>query len=628
MESIQLLVQGIPATAAELPELKDGGQSLEGAEVAGFTSLLVSLLSPSQPLPEALAVMPVKPEGSGQAADKSAAFPLIRPGSDMAGSLISVARIFPALDTVPVKGDNTVQAAPAEEVAVQQVLPEASILLRMVPVNQGKASETGFKLETVPATGNGHQSDMKEGPVQIVSVSLSAIDDGEVVLPLQLPTGEQVTLLLKDLPGDDSVTRATGQDRKVLIATPAKSSHETASLGTPAASGDVIRVILQVKPSPAPRELSDATGESRKESGDGIRVILQVKPSTPHLAETRQTEPLPATGDGNRVVLQAKPSMPFPVETRQAGLATVSVDAAPELPSARPAVFTVQTPEIEQHRGETVKAAGKTGSTGVTATTAAEPLPATNQVMDVRARAVPEIRVLNQSSRPVEIVMQSEPANGQAAVESVGRATGEKSTVMETGGTEAALPGKPAKGVLLADAVTGKETVSTVTPPVTDLSGKASEVAATTKPEVSADNLIDQVMQKISPANRNIPSEVTVKLQPEHLGNLQMKVAVEGDQVAVKIHVESPLAKQMLENNLGQLRESLGSVGLRMDSISVSLGMNTGWERGHNPLWQDGRGHNGYPALHREAEPRRQEQFVSTPRAYPVKIDRLLDMTI
>lgn len=642
MESVQLLVQGVPAATAGSSEQPDSGQSLDGAEAAGFTALLVSLLSPQQPMPEVLTVIPVKPENSGQAivaqvgistessSKLSAAFSLIRPDSDTADSLATATRITPALDAVPVKGVKTDPAIPAEEATVQQLLPESAILLKLVPINQGKASETGFKLEAVQQSANMSQPRVNEGPVQVVSVPLSAIDNGEVILPLRLPTGEQVTLLLKDLPGEDTA-KATGLDRKAQVA-PARSAHETrenTSVGTPAASGDVIRVILQVKPSPAAQELSNAAnvaGEGRKESGDVIKVILQVKPSTPHPAQATRVEPaVQATDNGNRVVLQTKPSMPLPVENPQAGAAVVTADTTPEPPSVKPAVFTVKSHETVQHRGEA-------GNVGVVTTVEAEPLPAANQAMDVKAKAAPEIRVLNHTSRSVEIVMQQEPANGQAVVESVSRSAGtsEKSPVAETGGSEAALPGKPAKGTLVADAVTGKETVSTVASPATGFSEKVAEVAAQAKPEVAADDLIDQVVQKAASAGRNIPSpsEITVRLQPEHLGNLQMKVAVEGDQVAVKIHVESPLAKQMLENNLGQLRESLGSVGLRTDSISVSLGMNSGWERGQNPMWQDGRGQNAYPAMHREAEPRRQEQFITTPRAYPVKVDRLLDMTI
>ena len=84
---------------------------------------------------------------------------------------------------------------------------------------------------------------------------------------------------------------------------------------------------------------------------------------------------------------------------------------------------------------------------------------------------------------------------------------------------------------------------------------------------VSADSIIEQVVQKFTPANRPIPSEVTVKLQPEHLGNLQMKVSVEGDQVVTA----SPPFSGYVNSN-GFLSAGAGGISAR---AGLSVGANT-----------------------------------------------------
>lgn len=659
MESIPLFFQGSSAATVGAPEMKEGRQSLQDTAVTDFSALLVSLLVPVQPLPDSLAAMTPQPEGTDQAAASSdteaapeaAVISLSvappaslrpRPAKDApetdAITAVSTGMAIPVVipreastkpaTTAKAEGSPVVATPPIRikesvpaEGPTRQVFPDSGVLLRLVPVTQGSATEPRFRLETVQETGtmqgSAQGAEVREMPVKVISVPLSAIDNGQITLPVQLPSGEQVTLVLRDMPETASGPK---DQNPAIVAQSAKRANPTELTGrnsritgAPESPREAAQVAQQESQAPASGPIS----------GEIIRIVLQVKPPE----ATAQQGPLQAaTGGDNKVISLSKPSaspQEVPAQALPVQSGIPAADAVRDVPQARPTVFSSHLPEASPLRG-TVE--NDKGVKGGVATAVAQPVP-------VNAGTVPEIRVLNQSSRQVEVVVQQEsPVNvesAQAASQPAARTNGEKAARVEFDALEAKLPGKPEKTALLVDAVSGKDAVSALTTPAGSVERLPDQPVQSTK-EASADSIIDQVMQKFSPANRAIPSpsELTVKLQPEHLGNLQMKVSVDGEQVALKIQVESPVAKQMLENNLGQLRDSFSSLGLRMDSVSVSLGMNSGWDRGHNPLWQEGRGNNAYNMGRNEPEPRRHEPSGNLNRAYPVKVDRLLDMTI
>lgn len=661
MESIQLFLQGSSTATAAAPELTEGRQPMQDTTVADFSALLASLLVPVQPLPDSLAGMTPQPEGIDQAAASSGteAAPeatvislLVAPPADprtapekgapetdtittvsagmvipAAGSpeAVSKAAGSPVVDSptikvkesVPVENRGRIKSPVSDEGPVQQVLPDSGVLLRLVPVAQGSATEPRFRLETVQHADAMQGSAAKGTPVKVISVPLSAVDNGQITLPVQLPSGEQVTLVLRDMP--DTASGPNGRNPGI-VAQPAKRANPTELTGRNSRITGAPESPREAAQVAQPESQAPASGPI---SGEIIRIVLQVKPPE----ATAQQGPLQAaTGGDNKVISLSKPSaspQEVPAQALPVQSGIPAADAVRDVPQARPTVFSSHLPEASPLRG-TVE--NDKGVKGGVATAVAQPVP-------VNAGTVPEIRVLNQSSRQVEVVVQQgspvDVESAQAASQPAGRTNGEKTARVEFDALEAKIPGKPGKTALLVDAVLGKEAVSALTTPAGSVERLPDQPVPASR-EASADTIIDQVMQKFSPANRTIPSpsELTVKLQPEHLGNLQMKVSVDGEQVALKIQVESPVAKQMLENNLGQLRDSFSSLGLRMDSVSVSLGMNSGWDRGHNPLWQEGRGNNAYNMGRNEPEPRRHEPSGNLNRAYPVKVDRLLDMTI
>jgi flagellar hook-length control protein FliK len=82
---------------------------------------------------------------------------------------------------------------------------------------------------------------------------------------------------------------------------------------------------------------------------------------------------------------------------------------------------------------------------------------------------------------------------------------------------------------------------------------------------------LDQIVQKAVLSLHNGQHEIELHLKPDYLGHIRMQIVSEGHQVAIKIAAEFPFVKDMLENNLHQLRSDLQAQGLNIDELEVSV---------------------------------------------------------
>ncbi len=67
-------------------------------------------------------------------------------------------------------------------------------------------------------------------------------------------------------------------------------------------------------------------------------------------------------------------------------------------------------------------------------------------------------------------------------------------------------------------------------------------------------------------------SEMHLQLQPEHLGKLSMKIAVEKGIVIANIIAENQIVKEILESNFNLLKDALNEKGLGIQEFHVSVG--------------------------------------------------------
>jgi len=82
---------------------------------------------------------------------------------------------------------------------------------------------------------------------------------------------------------------------------------------------------------------------------------------------------------------------------------------------------------------------------------------------------------------------------------------------------------------------------------------------------------LNQIVQKAVLSLHNGQHEVQIDLKPDFLGHIRMQIVSEGQQLAIKIVAEFPFVKDMLENNLHQLKAELQTQGLDIDELEVSV---------------------------------------------------------
>ena len=84
--------------------------------------------------------------------------------------------------------------------------------------------------------------------------------------------------------------------------------------------------------------------------------------------------------------------------------------------------------------------------------------------------------------------------------------------------------------------------------------------------------VIDQIINRLSVRSNNSQSEVKIQLDPPSLGRVRMSIITSGDGVRTVIVAENQAVKQVIENSLSQLRDSMSSQGLKLDGFSVLVG--------------------------------------------------------
>jgi flagellar hook-length control protein FliK len=78
------------------------------------------------------------------------------------------------------------------------------------------------------------------------------------------------------------------------------------------------------------------------------------------------------------------------------------------------------------------------------------------------------------------------------------------------------------------------------------------------------------------------------------LGKIDVQLRVVGDQMNARLEVSSHLARHMVESNLPQLRETLATQGIKVDSFSVDVsGGNQGQDNSGQAANQNG-GRSGF----------------------------------
>ena len=90
--------------------------------------------------------------------------------------------------------------------------------------------------------------------------------------------------------------------------------------------------------------------------------------------------------------------------------------------------------------------------------------------------------------------------------------------------------------------------------------------------EEMAETVLPQVIRSVASLVRAGGAEMRLQLQPADLGEIELRVRTAEAAVRGELVVSNPEVKQLLEQNLGRLRDALAQQGLDLEGFSVDVG--------------------------------------------------------
>ncbi len=91
----------------------------------------------------------------------------------------------------------------------------------------------------------------------------------------------------------------------------------------------------------------------------------------------------------------------------------------------------------------------------------------------------------------------------------------------------------------------------------------------------SFNNIVNQIIESANITIDDNTSEMLLRLKPESLGDISMKIVIERGIVIAKFDVENYIVKEAIESNLDDLRSALDDKGLQVQEFSVSVNHNS-----------------------------------------------------
>lgn len=104
-------------------------------------------------------------------------------------------------------------------------------------------------------------------------------------------------------------------------------------------------------------------------------------------------------------------------------------------------------------------------------------------------------------------------------------------------------------------------------------------------------NVPQQIVEQAKLLQRGTDSQMIIKLNPEHLGQLSLKVSVNGNGgITATFHTDNAQVRAILETTMTQLRQQLDEQGIKVDNVEVHTGLPDGQlpqDQGQQGFYQD-----------------------------------------
>lgn len=95
-------------------------------------------------------------------------------------------------------------------------------------------------------------------------------------------------------------------------------------------------------------------------------------------------------------------------------------------------------------------------------------------------------------------------------------------------------------------------------------------------------NVVKQMVKGVELKVSETSSEMSIKLDPENLGKVNLKIVTDNGIVTAKFEAENQKVKEIIESNLSLLKESLENKGIQINGLEVNVGQNMNKEFNQN----------------------------------------------
>jgi len=107
--------------------------------------------------------------------------------------------------------------------------------------------------------------------------------------------------------------------------------------------------------------------------------------------------------------------------------------------------------------------------------------------------------------------------------------------------------------------------------------------------------VVEQIVQHATLSLRNGEQEFRIQLKPDFLGQMEVRVSVSDGTALVRMTAENAGTRQLIDANIGQLRQAFGTDHVRIEHVPTFVGSDASWsslaQGGYQGFWQ---GQNPY----------------------------------
>lgn len=107
-----------------------------------------------------------------------------------------------------------------------------------------------------------------------------------------------------------------------------------------------------------------------------------------------------------------------------------------------------------------------------------------------------------------------------------------------------------------------------------DVANIDNEIELNLIQDINREELIQQIVEKFEIIENQDKQEVKIKLKPDYLGELVLKMELDDGAIVAKLIVDNNRTKDIIESGLYQLKEQFKNNGLEVKTIDVFIGAN------------------------------------------------------